>query len=218
MKKKLNKIIIIGLAIVMVTFIFYKKITDNNPYNDFKNISINESLNQKDKSYYLYYYMKDCYYCNLIKEDMFNFAKKHKNIYFVDIDKYKNQRIKYDWESFNTKNDKEIGYSKDGKSITYYEGESEDKYLHTKEKNKYGKTKMYEIVIADKEYKNENKNAKLGKVYAKEIIPEIDYSKYKYGDKLIIAGSPTLLYVTNGKIDDFYFDSRDIGEYVRGEK
>ena len=55
MKKKLNKIIIIGLAIVMVTFIFYKKITDNNPYNDFK------------------------------------------NIYFVDIDKYKNQRIKYDW-------------------------------------------------------------------------------------------------------------------------
>lgn len=47
MKKKLNKIIIIGLAIVMVTFIFYKKITDNNPYNDFKNISINESLNQK---------------------------------------------------------------------------------------------------------------------------------------------------------------------------
>lgn len=48
---------------------------------------------------------------------------------------------------------KEIGYSKDGKSITYYEGESEDKYLHTKEKNKYGKTKMYEIVIADKEYK-----------------------------------------------------------------
>ena len=36
--------------------IFYKKITDNNPYNDFKNISINESLNQKDKSYYLYYF------------------------------------------------------------------------------------------------------------------------------------------------------------------
>ena len=109
MKKKLNKIIIIGLAIVMV----------NNPYNDFKNISINESLNQKDKSYYLYYYMKDCYYCNLIKEDMFNFAKKHKNIYFVDIDKYKNQRIKYDWESFNTKNDKEIGYSKESERIIW---------------------------------------------------------------------------------------------------
>lgn len=50
---------------------------------------------------------------------MFNFAKKHKNIYFVDIDKYKNQRIKYDWESFNTKNDKEIGYSKESERIIW---------------------------------------------------------------------------------------------------
>ncbi|MEG0709297.1 MAG: hypothetical protein RR481_03595 [Longicatena sp.] len=217
MNKKIITVIAICAVILIGVFSIYWKISDNNPYNKYKNISAKEVLNQKEDKYFVYYYMKDCYYCNLVKENIFKYASDNSNTYFVDLEKYSKDRETFDWVEFNSKNDIEVGTSKDGKTITYYPNENEEKYLNTIEKNKYGKAKQYEIIIADQEYQNTNKNAKIGKVYASLLIPEINYSQYKYGDKIVIAGAPTLFKVENGKISDFYFDSRDINEFLEGD-
>lgn len=216
MNKKIVKILIACGCLIVVIGAIYYKVSSDNPYNQFNNITAKEALSEDQKDYYVYYYMKDCYYCNLIKDEVFEYANNNDNIYFVDLKKYNSDRESYDWETFNTENDIEIGTSSDGKTIEYYEGESEAKYLENLEVNKYGKIKQFEIKIADQDYLNTNKNAELGKVYATQLIPEIDYSQYKAGDKMVIAGAPTLLHIKNGKIDGFYFDSRDIGEFLSG--
>lgn len=219
MNKKFLKVIIVSLVLIVIAFGAYFKLSSDNPYNDYKNIGITELLEQKEQDYYVYFYMKDCYYCNLIKEDIFNFANNNDNIYFIDLTKVNsNERLVYDWEKFNTENDIEIGTSKDGKTIDYYNGENEEKYLNSNVKNKFGKKKQYEIKIADSEYLKTNKNADLGKVYAKEIIPEIDYDKYKKGDKLMLGGAPTLLHINQGTIDNYWFDSRDISDFLKDVK
>lgn len=219
MNKKFTKIIFVSLILIGIAFGAYYKVSSDNPYNNFKNIKVSEVLQQNDDDYYVYVYMKDCYYCNLIKEEVFKFAESHDNVYFIDLNKVKsNEREVFDWEKYNTEHDIEIGTSNDGKTIDYYDGESENKYIYSKEVNKFGKKKQYEIKIADNDYLKTNKNAKLGKVYAKEIIPEIDYSKYKSGEKLMLAGAPTLLHIDKGKIDNYWFDSRDISEYIKEVK
>lgn len=216
MNKKLLKVIMVSLVLIVIAYGAYFKLSSANPYNDHKNIGITELLEQKEHDYYVYFYMKDCYYCNFIKEDLFNFANNNDNFYFIDLTKVNgNERLVYDWEKFNTENDIEIGISKDDKTIDYYNGENEEKYINSNVKNKFGKKKQFEITIADSEYLKTNKNAELGKVYAKEIIPEIDYGKYKKGEKLMLGGAPTLLHINQGTIENYWFDSRDISDFLK---
>ena len=205
-------LIFIVLLFLLITFFFSHLInkTSNDPYKEFRNIDPNTSLVQLQDEYYVYFYKPSCKYCKEIQADVTKYAKNNNNIYFVNTEKYNIQ--KYDWKNFNSKNDIEIGTSKNGKTINFYSGESKEKYINNTKKNKYGKTIRYDIVIADDNYIKNNKNAKKGFVYASVQTPEIDYGSLSSKEKnsIIIAGVPTLLKIKNKKIIDFYFDSVEI--------
>ena len=140
-------------------------------------------------------------------------AESEEALYVVNMGKDQNTKS-YDWNKMHAEEDKEIGMLNLDSSITFYEGESKEKYQNQTDKNKYGKIKRYDIVEADDKYLLENSNARIGYVYASIQTPEICYEEMTDADEIVIAGVPTLLHIKNGKIDGFYFDAPEIAEHL----
>lgn len=209
-RKKLIVLVIVLVLAVLCGGYFLQG--SNDLYSDYNQISPREILMKRDSdTYYVYFYKADCPFCKKIESEIKSFADVEDNcVYFVNDDDYEKNIKSYDWTDFNTKNDIGIGKSRDGKSIEYYDGESEEKYINSTKTNQYGKVIRYEIKIADEEYMKTNKNAKEGYVYASIQTPEIDYSALDVGREPIIAGVPTLLKVENKEVTEFYFDSVEI--------
>lgn len=219
MKRKKLIVLVIILILGIIYGVYYLQ-ESNDPYSEYNQISPRETLMKRESHiYYVYFYKTDCPYCKKIDKEIKLFAdNKDYNVYFVNVENYKNDIKSYDWTNFNTNNDIEIGKSQDGKNIEYYNGESEEKYLNSKTINQYGKKIRYEIKIADKKYMETNKNAKEGYVYATIQTPEIDYSELKTGREPTIAGVPTLLKIENKKVSEFYFDSIEIKPFLDNKK
>ncbi len=77
----------------------------------------------------------------------------------------------------------------------------------TKEKyqnqiNQYGKRVTYSFLIMGND------------VYANIMTPEIDYVNITRVNDMVIAGVPTLFYIENNRIKEFYFDSYEILELI----
>ena len=51
-------------------------------------------------------------------------------------------------------------------------------------------------------------------VYANIMTPEIDYVNITRVNDMVIAGVPTLFYIENNRIKEFYFDSYEILELI----
>lgn len=214
MKKKLP-IVILLTAVVLVVYLFTSYSSESADYDEYDHISPRYTLLKNEDPYYVYFYKSDCPYCEDIEDEIKKFAdNKNNTVYFVNTKQSKSDIIEYDWISLNSENDIEIGTSKDGENIEYYDGESEDKYLNCQELNEFGKIKRYKIVIADDDYLEKNRNAKKGYVYASLQTPEINYNDLYMGREPIIAGVPTLLKIEKSGVTEFYFDSVEIKPYL----
>lgn len=183
-----------------------------NSYSQLTSIRGNQALTQPENDYYVYYYMVNCPFCKQIENEFFEFAKK-RQVYIVDIKIKENRTVTYDLKKHREKYDKEIGKTDNYGNIIFYDGESREKYENSTETNQYGKKIKYEIVVADESYVKTNKNARIGYVYASNVTPAIDYSNVSRSEDLVIAGSPTLLHIVNGRVANDYFDSTEISEF-----
>lgn len=52
-------------------------------------------------------------------------------------------------------------------------------------------------------------------MYPLQKYPEIDYSSINNVEEMVIAGVPTLFYIEDKCIKEFYFDSFEIDEFIK---
>lgn len=204
--------IFIFCIVSMIIIISFKLNNANFTYNDFEKTTLKEAFNKNDE-YFIYLYKEECPFCEKLQETISKLNKSNK-IYIINTAEETDNYKKFDWSSYLTENDKEIGTIDNEGNIKYYDNESESKYININQKNKYGNRMRYDILIADSDYLKVNKKAKIDKIYATRLDPEIDYSKYKSDELLTIAGVPTLFHIKDRKIIGFYFDVEDIKNYV----
>ena len=201
-KRKINTII---LSIILILGILQQsinvsaaKISDS--YEDVEKITTNQMFEQREPNYYVYFYSENCSACNFVKDKVLNFSKENK-VYFIDYSLSHNHVGAYDWNSLREKYNKKVGYLDENEEIVFLPGESYEKYEN--QKNMYGKkiTYSYRIIGND--------------VYTNIMTPEIDYSSINNVEEMVIAGVPTLFYIEDKCIKEFYFDSFEIDEFIK---
>ncbi len=186
-------------------------------YPDLTKISTSELFQQEQRDYYVYFYMERCPYCNEVKSAINEFAKTE-NIYGIDYAIVGNRVNGYDWAQAAVKYNKKIGYLTAEGDREFLPGESEEKYMNSTQINKYGKVIRYQITEINESNVNAFAGASVGDIYAEVLTPEINYSIVSDPADLIIAGVPTLLHITDNKIDEFYFDSVEISALLAGKR
>lgn len=201
-KRKINTII---LSIILILGILQQsinvsaaKISDS--YEHVEKITTNQMFEQREPNYYVYFYSENCSACNFVKDKVLNFSKENK-VYFIDYSLSHNHVGAYDWNSLCEKYNKKVGYLDENEEIVFLPGESYEKYEN--QKNMYGKkiTYSYRIIGND--------------VYTNIMTPEIDYSSINNVEEMVIAGVPTLFYIEDKCIKEFYFDSFEIDEFIK---
>lgn len=201
-KRKINTII---LSIILILGILQQsinvsaaKISDS--YEHVEKITTNQMFEQREPNYYIYFYSENCSACNFVKDKVLNFSKENK-VYFIDYSLSHNHVGAYDWNSLREKYNKKVGYLDENEEIVFLPGESYEKYEN--QKNMYGKkiTYSYRIIGND--------------VYTNIMTPEIDYSSINNVEEMVIAGVPTLFYIEDKCIKEFYFDSFEIDEFIK---
>ena len=200
-KRKINTII---LSIILILGILQQsinvsaaKISDS--YEHVEKITTNQMFEQREPNYYVYFYSENCSACNFVKDKVLNFSKENK-VYFIDYSLSHNHVGAYDWNSLREKYNKKVGYLDENEEIVFLPGESYEKYEN--QKNMYGKkiTYSYRIIGND--------------VYTNIMTPEIDYSSINNVEEMVIAGVPTLFYIEDKCIKEFYFDSFEIDDII----
>lgn len=201
-KRKINTII---LSIILILGILQQsinvsaaKISDS--YEHVEKITTNQMFEQREPNYYVYFYSENCSACNFVKDKVLNFSKENK-VYFIDYSLSHNHVGAYDWNSLREKYNKKVGYLDENEEIVFLPGESYEKYEN--QRNMYGKkiTYSYRIIGND--------------VYTNIMTPEIDYSSINNVEEMVIAGVPTLFYIEDKCIKEFYFDSFEIDEFIK---
>ena len=183
-------------------------------YDEVPQISTKDVFEQKKNDYYVYYYMENCPFCNQVKEKMLNFAKKGKNIYFVDYGIAENRCKSYDWEAAMKKYNKLVGKSDKNGNIEFFAGESKEKYVGLK--NIYGKEMRFSFDIVTEDNIYQFQGYHVGDVVANVQTPEIDYYNITSPEQMVIAGVPVLFHIVNGRITYFYFDTPEIEVFLNG--
>lgn len=219
-KKTLIIVLVIVLAVILITILGKKANKNKDPYESLfktfpeRKIDVDSLMNQSMKHrYYVYIYRPDCPDCQALEKTVNDAVSYKSSLYFMNENENLNAIHKFDWKTFNTKNDREIGKIADGK-IVYNKGESASRYLKTTKKDPYGDRIVYTIQKYNKAYARYNINAEPGKVYASITRPWIDYSQYKKG-KLTLGGVPTLLEISKGKIVHFYYGNKEIKQVMK---
>ena len=197
--KSIISLIVLGILLFTNCGIIVNAETKGS-YDDVEKIETSEMFEQTDTNYYVYFYREDCSDCNFVKEKVLNFAKENK-VYFIDYGLPQNQVNSYNWKELQDKYNKKVGYLDENEEIVFFPGESYEKYEN--QKNIYGKKITYSFRIIGND------------VYTNIMTPEIDYSNTMCAEDLIIAGVPTLFYMENGKLKEFYFDSFEINDFIQ---
>lgn len=219
MKTKKRLILIIIIAIIAITGCYFLTQNNKGAYSQFEHITtkniFTRNINNPNDTYYIYFYNNDCQECHQIEDQICDFAKEN-DVYFINTeDKDPDNKIsEFDWSTFKTANDIEIGQVDKNKNIQYYDGENGKKYKNSTELNRFNKVKKYEIIIADEEYMKINKKAKKNYVYASLLTPEIDYSSLQIYSTVELANVPTLLEIKNYHVKNYYYDVEDIKQYI----
>lgn len=175
-------------------------------FDDINKIEFSQSFKVGEQKYIAYYYRDRCYYCNFIKDKIADYAYNvnYRGIYAINMDVDKNIYGLYSMKDHHTKYDINIGeVDQNGKDV-YYPGESEEKYLNSQEP-------YYEIIKTDSDtydkYKKMNLNAEINKIYAVDYTPRIDIENT---DNFKVAGTPTAIYVENGKIIKYAIGTEEV--------
>lgn len=193
----------IGVILLAVCMLLFNNISVNaasgNSYDDVNKIYTENMFKQSELGYYVYFYRENCPDCNLIKDQILEFSSDNP-VYFVDYNLSENKVQSYDWNALRSKYNNKIGYLDENEEIVFLPGESEEKYQN--QINQYGKRVTYSFLIMGND------------VYTNIMTPEIDYVNITSVNDMVIAGVPTLFYIENNRIKEFYFDSYEILELI----
>lgn len=219
--KKFNKVFALIGALVMSIIVGTGNVhaaETTGSYSNLTQISTNEMFVQDQDSYYVYFYYDYCPYCNEIKEELNEFAAISGNVYRVDYAVSSNRVNGYNWTAVSEKYNKKIGWVDENGNKLFLPGESEEKYINSTERNMYGKINRYDITVINSSNISQFPGASVGDIYTDIQTPEIDYASVSNPADLTIAGVPTLLHISNGRIDEFYFDSVEIADFLETMK
>lgn len=217
-RKIIKNIISLTFFLVLVLGIiitsFNDEVEENNEIyiQGISSIDYSDFLSEQGE-YYVYVYNPTCSDCLDVKEEISILSKQNK-VYSLNLG-HAVDRERVDWKEFHSHNDIEIGYMSQSGNKVYYEDESEEKYIQGVIKNSYGKIVKYDIIIADEAYMKENVNAKYRYIYASPQIPNIDYSAFRQGDKIVVPAVPMLFKIKGNKIDNYYYDVDEIKKHIK---
>lgn len=200
MKMKRKNLISVLIIACLLLFVWVPvNATSGNSYDNVDKISTSDIFVQEEEGYYVYFYRENCPDCNLVKEQILEFSFDNP-VYFVDYNLPENKVQSYDWKGLRSKYNKKIGYLDENKEIVFLPEESEEKYEN--QINQYGKKIIYSYLVVDND------------VYTNIMTPEIDYFNITDVNDMVIAGVPTLFYIENHRIKEFYFDSYEVLELI----
>jgi len=175
----MKKILIALVAIVGIAVVANFLSPSVNSVTDFKHITYQETFDQKEPEYYVYFYQETCPMCMQFGPELVA-AHNENNIpvYVVDAAADENLDAWYDWQAHDKKYTKVIGKVENGVQV-FNEGESSAKYpsnegwtITTNNNNE---------IIA---YLNKARNNK---------SPQT-------ADEIEISGTPALIKVKDGKL------------------
>lgn len=214
-KTKRTLIILVSIVLGIVIISILNSKVEKDSFKDFQQVLPQNIFSIKDEEYYVYFYEPNCSNCEDIEKDIKNYAMRNSNFYLSNTKNKEAKISQFNWKSFHEKNDIEIGKLNKSGKVEFYYGESKEKYTQSNEKDIYGKIKRYEIIEAEDDYLKMNSQAREGYIYASLQTPDINYYELSKNDEMIIAGVPTLLFIKDGKVQDFYFDSDEIREKIQ---
>jgi len=175
----MKKILIALVAIVGIAVVANFLSPSVNSVTDFKHITYQETFDQKESEYYVYFYQETCPICMQFGPELVEAHNKNNvPVYVVDAAADENLDAWYDWQTHDEKYTKVIGKVENGVQV-FNEGESSAKYpsnegwtITTNNKNE---------IIA---YLNKARNNK---------SPQT-------ADEIEISGTPALIKVKDGKL------------------
>lgn len=193
----------IGLILIVACMLLFNNISVyaalENSSDEIRKIATEDMFEQAETGYYVYFYRDDCSDCNLVKDQILEFATSNP-VYFIDYNLSENRVQSYDWSSLRSEYNCKVGYLDENDEIIFLPGESVEKYEN--QINQYGKKITYSFLILGND------------VYANIMTPEIDYANITDVNDMVIAGVPTLFYIENHRIKEFYYDSYEILDLI----
>ncbi|MCM3214056.1 hypothetical protein ACQRXC_11140 [Niallia taxi] len=83
--------------------------------NDINRIHAEETFNQEEKEYIVYFWQETCFSCKEIEQTVLEYSDKCP-LYIVDMENDKNKDAWYDWEQHHKEYDQVIGEAKSEKN------------------------------------------------------------------------------------------------------
>ncbi|MBP3041630.1 thioredoxin fold domain-containing protein [Bacillaceae bacterium Marseille-Q3522] len=182
MKKTVITIVIVVVAaILVIALINRNNITS---MEDMEYISYQDSFQQDENQYIVYFWQSTCKYCKEIENDVLEFARNGEMpIYVVDMQDENNVSAWYDWEGHHQQYDKIIGKIVDGKEEL---NEDFDPAAYENEPNV-----NWTFEINDKDEIVARHNTAFG-----NENPET-------ADEIEVTGTPTMILVNDGKVSEY---------------
>lgn len=200
-------ILFLGLVLVFGSAIYLLPLM-NNSIMDSEGEKVIEEI-KDEKVCYMYVYSSDCAYCNNIEKEIKEFSKKEKvfEINAIDIQSIVQN---YDWEKHAQENDKEIGEKMSNGGNIFYNDLNEKEIM-----DKYPPL-YYKIIWANEGYVAVNPQKKQNKIYAVSTHPILEEKDLQL-DNLVVPGVPMLLKVEEGRITEYYFDDKEIINFLNSD-
>ncbi|MCE4050947.1 thioredoxin domain-containing protein [Bacillus sp. Au-Bac7] len=149
---------------------------------DINRIRAEETFNQEEKEYIVYFWQKTCSSCKEIEQTVLEYREKYP-LYIVDMENDKNKAAWYDWEQHHKEYDQVIGEVKNGKEIINGHVNM-DEFLYDREVE-------WSIELTEDERIVAVHNTPLGNT--KPIVSA----------EIEITGTPTMIKVKEGRTEEF---------------
>lgn len=159
-----------------------------NTVEDIEQISYTQSLSQAEDDYIVYFWQEGCYYCELIAQDVVDFAKDPDHtLYVVDMQQEENHAAWYDWVTHQDTYNEKIGEVIDGEEQINADIQLED-YTEDPDVN-------WDIVTTDD-----------NEIVAVHQTPYPN-TTIESADQIEITGTPTMIHVQNGAVEQYVIGS-----------
>lgn len=209
-----KKFIFISIVSLLVfyssTLIVYRFIESKDVYSQYEEIYYNDALEQ-DGDYFVYFYQDDCAYCMSIKSEIEDVFSKDE-LYLVDLGSKRNEDCWYDWEAHHEMYDIKIGEIVGGEEVYY--NQTDEEFLAETHTDALGNEINYSI-DSGKEYQKTNPTADINGIYAVNNTAQISLETEQ--EKISVAGTPTILEVSNGEVVGYYYGIDPVTELMEKE-
>ncbi|MCZ0702440.1 putative membrane protein [Natronobacillus azotifigens] len=192
-------IVIISLFILAILGISLLSNREVQTVEDIDQISYQDTFTQNEEEYIVYYWQEGCYFCELIDDDVTDFANNGGiPIYVVDMQENINQNAWYDWQLHHDTYDEIIGEVVNGEEEFFSEINVEDYTEDTEIR--------WDIV------QNDN-----NEIIAKHRtpFPNIDITS---ADQIEITGTPTMIHIKNETVANYTIGADEAIELLNSHR